>query len=125
MEVAGHFGISAVHDISFGGIFAALWEMAERAGTGLLADLKKIPIRQESVEICEFYEVNPYQLTSAGALLIAADDGDGLCKALWEVGINAQVIGSLRAGNDRIIVNEDEERFLDMPQADEIHKILG
>ena len=36
-----HFGTAAVHDLSQGGIFNALWEMADRAGVGLEVDLKK------------------------------------------------------------------------------------
>ncbi len=114
----------SVHDLSNGGVFAALWEMAERAGCGLRVDLKSIPVKQETIEICEFFEVNPYLLLSGGALLLACDDGERLVETLEEAGIHATVIGSLREGNDRIIVNDDEERFLELPQADEIHKVL-
>ncbi|WP_034444944.1 AIR synthase-related protein [Butyrivibrio sp. AE2032] len=119
----GTGGIS-VHDLSSGGVYAALWEMAERAGCGLRVDLKSIPVKQETIEICEFFEVNPYQLISGGSLLIACDDGEKLVESLEEAGIHAAVIGSLKEGNDRIIVNDDEERFLELPQADEIHKVL-
>ena len=99
--------------------------MSGRAGCGLKVDLKAIPIRQETVEICEFFEVNPYQLLSGGALLFTTDDGEKLVDALMEEGIPAAVVGFLQEGNDKIIVNNDETRFLDMPQADEIHKVLG
>ncbi len=33
-----------------------MWELAQRAGVGLEIDLKKIPLKQETVEICEFLE---------------------------------------------------------------------
>lgn len=52
--------------ISEGGIFGALWEMADGAGIGLDVALKRIPIQQETVEICEFFGVNPYQMLSTG-----------------------------------------------------------
>ena len=58
--VAVTSGVSAMHDVTEGGIFGALWEMAEASGVGLEIDLKKIPIRQETVEVCEFFGVNPY-----------------------------------------------------------------
>ena len=122
--VAIKSGAIAVHDLSEGGFFAGLWEMAERAGTGLKVDLKCIPVRQETIEICEFYEINPYRLLSGGALLIAAKDGDGMVNALNEAGIPAAVIGTLESGNNRIIVNADESRFLERPQPDEIHKVV-
>ena len=42
--------VFAMHDVTEGGIFGALWEMAEASGVGLEIDVKKIPIRQETVE---------------------------------------------------------------------------
>ena len=122
--VAIKSGVSAIHDLSNGGVFAGLWEMGERAGCGLKVDLKSIPLRQETVEICEFYEINPYQLLSGG-LLFATDDGEKLVENLKMAGIPAALIGFLQEGNRKDIINEDESRFLEMPQADEIHKILG
>ena len=124
-EIAIKSGVSSIHDVSGGGIFAALWEMAQKAGCGLDADLKAIPIRQETIEICEFFELNPYLLLSGGALLYTTDDGERPVSDLQDAGIAAAVIGSLQAGNDRILRNGDESRFLDRPAADEIHKILG
>ena len=123
--VAIKSGVSAIHDLSNGGVFACLWEMGERAGCGLKVNLKSIPIRQETVEICEFFEINPYQLLSGGAILFATDDGEKLVNELGNAGVPATIVGFLQEGKDKIITNEDESRFLEMPQADEIHKILG
>jgi len=122
--VAIKSGVRAMHDISYGGVFAALWEIAEGAKTGLEADLKKILIRQETIEIAEFFEVNPYQLITGG-LLIVARDGVGLVNEYARAGIEAKIIGKLLSGNDRILINDDEKRFLELPQTDEIHKVLG
>lgn len=113
-----------IHDISSGGIFAALWELGQMTGLGMEVDLKAIPIRQETVEITDVFDLNPYLLASGGSLLIAAFDGGKMVKALEEEGIPAAVIGKLVKGNDRIIRNEDETRFLDLPQSDEILKVL-
>ncbi len=124
IEVALRAGISGAHDLSNGGVFAGLWEMAQKAGCGLKVDLKKIPMRQETIEICEFFEINPYQLLSGGALLLSTDNGEKLVSELLENGIPAAIVGTLESSNDKIIVNLDETRFLELPQADEIHKIL-
>ena len=35
-------GVSAMHDISEGGVFSALWQLAESSGVGLEIDMKKI-----------------------------------------------------------------------------------
>ena len=116
-------GAAAMHDVSTGGIFTALFEMAEAAGVGLTADIKKIPIKQETVEICNFFDLNPYEIASAGSLLIAAKDGKALVKAFSEEKINAAVIGKFTDSNDRIIINGDNVRFLEPFRNDEIYKM--
>ncbi len=116
--------VSAMHDISEGGVFAALWELAEGADVGLTIDLKKIPIKQESVEICEFFHINPYELMSGGSLIMIVDNGYDLVRQLEEEQIPAVVVGKITDSNDRIILNDDERRFLDRPKADEIYKVL-
>lgn len=115
--------VSAMHDVSGGGIFAALWELAESAGVGLAIDLKKIPIRQETIEVCEFFGVNPYELLSGGCLLMTADDGESLVQALEAVHIPATVVGKVTDSHDRVVINEEERRFLERPGTDEITKI--
>lgn len=123
-KIAMKHGISAMHDITEGGIFGALWEMGSGSGCGMECDLKKIPIRQETVEICEFFDINPYMAMSSGSMLIAARDGEGLAEKLRAAGIPASVIGCMKTGNDRIIRNGSEIRYLDKPQTDELYKVI-
>lgn len=122
--VAVQSGVSAMHDVTEGGIFGALWEMAEASGVGLEIDLKKIPIRQETVEVCEFFGINPYQLISSGCMLMAAADGNALARALEQAGIPAAVIGKAADGNDRVLRNGEERRFLEPPKTDELYSAL-
>lgn len=123
--VAARSGVSAMHDITEGGIFGALWEMAEASGVGLEIDLKKIPVRQETIEICEFFGINPYELISSGSMLMAAADGNLLVNELKKAGIPATIIGKATAGNDRVLLNEDERRFLEPPKTDELYKVVS
>ena len=122
--VAVSSGVSAMHDVTEGGIFGALWEMAEASGVGLDIDVKKIPIRQETVEICEFFDLNPYRLISSGCMLMATEDGNKLVRELTKAGINAVVIGKATEGKDRCIRKDEEEHsFLERPKTDELYKI--
>lgn len=122
-KIAVAHGVSAMHDITEGGIFGALWEMTSGAGLGVEVDLKKIPIRQETVEICEHFDVNPYLIMSSGSMLIAVSDGAGLVEKLEKAGIHGTVIGRTNSSNDRIIRNGEDVRYLDKPQTDELYKI--
>lgn len=115
-------GGCTMHDASEGGIFAGLWEMAEGAGVGLTIDMKKLPLRQETVEVCEYCNVNPYELRSGGSLIIASPEGTAVVEALRAEGIPATIVGRFTDSNDRLILNEDETRYMDRPQRDEIYK---
>lgn len=113
---AGKSGVSLMHDVAGGGIFGALWELGEKAGVGLQVHLKKIPIKQETVEICEFFGYNPYEMRSDGALLMVTSEGHSLVEALAKDGIFAEVIGTITDDNDKVILNEDERRYLEPPR---------
>ncbi len=113
-------GAFIMHAAQTGGIFGALWELGEKAGCGFEIDLKAIPIRQETIEICEQLEVHPYQLYGQGSLLIAAALPGPCLQALQAAGIPAAVIGTLTGGKDRNIRNLDEVRSLEKPQPDSL-----
>ncbi len=123
--VAVKSGVSAMHDVTEGGIFGALWEMAEASGVGLEIDLRKIPIRQETVEICEYFDVNPYGLISSGTMLMAAENGEALVAALLQEDIPAVLIGKATQGNDRVVMRDGERRFLEPPKTDELYSVLS
>ncbi|MDD7403291.1 MAG: AIR synthase family protein [Butyribacter sp.] len=121
--VAKRVGVSAMHDVTEGGIFGALWEIGAAADTGITADLMKIPIRQETIEVCEVFDINPYQMMSSGSLLIGCRQGNLLVEELNQAGIPAVVIGRATETNDRIVRNGEDIRFLGPAGSDEIYKI--
>lgn len=103
--------------------FAALYRLAKEADTGLVVDLKAMPVRQETIEICEYYKLNPYQLASTGNILMICDDGEALADALRKEETEAAVIGRLTDNNDKIIQNGEDIRYIDRPAPDELMKI--
>lgn len=123
-EIGVSFGVKAMKDVSEKGIFNALWELGSAAGKGLRVNLKDIPVRQELIEVCNFLNINPYEMRSAGMMLMVTDRPDELLSILEKNDIPAAVIGHFTDNNDRVIVNEDEERHLDKIKQDEIYKII-
>lgn len=113
-----------MHDISQGGILSALWDIGIKTGMGLNVDMRAIPIKQETVEICEFLSINPYELLSGGAMLIVAEDEEKVTAALDKQGINSSVIGHLDTGNDRILKFGETTGYLNRPAADAIYKFV-
>lgn len=125
IELLKESGIRAVHHVAKGGVFGALWEFAAASGVGLDIDLMRIPLKQETVEICEYFDLNPYCLESVGCLLIGAKRGNDVVDLLTRHGIPAVVIGKTTKGNDRVIRNGEEERYLEPPKSDELNKIFS
>ena len=115
-------GVCGMHVISRGGIFAGLWEMAQEAGVGLEADLRKIPVRQETIEICEVFGENPYEISSGGCLIMTAENGNALVAALERQEKPAVVIGRTTTGNDRVLYNRGHKRYLDKPRMERIYQ---
>ena len=114
---------AALHDVSRGGVFGALWELGEKMNCGFDIYLRKLPIRQETIEICEYLDLNPYQLYGQGALLIvtgSSDSGDALklCEKLREAGYPAEEIGVCTNSRARRILNGEEIRYLEKPAQD-------
>ena len=112
-------------------------ELRERFSRAFLAEIKeqadrvpacpaekKFPVRQETIEICELYRLNLYQLRSGGCFLIVTEDESRVVKELSARGIPAAVIGELTNNNDKIIQNGEDIRYIDRPAPDELEKIL-
>lgn len=113
-------GACYMHNLSNGGVLNALWELSVYGNVGLEIDFKKIPLRQEIVEVCEYMELNPYRLLSGGSLLITAPRECDVVGALESAEIPAVVIGTTTDSNDKVLLNEDEVRFLDVQGRDDL-----
>ena len=105
-----------------GGVFAGLWELAEEYGCGLEVQIKEIPLFQETIEICEVLDLNPYQMMSQGAALVVAEESSKLLLSYAEAKILAKVIGTFIPGHDRVLINEEERRFLEPFREDELYR---
>ena len=94
-------------------------------GIGFEIDMSAISLKQETVEICEFYRLNPYQLTSAGSFLIVTPDALEVIRILEQVGARAIRLGVTKPQNARVITSGEEVRYLDRPAPDELESWLA
>jgi len=117
--------ICYMHDGSSGGVYGALWQMGVWMDKGFEVQHVDIPIRQETIEICEFFNINPYLLDATGCLFVVVEDGEKLVEYLAEQETEAAVIGVVTEKKEKlIVVNELEHRCLSPVNGDEIHKVL-
>ncbi len=96
------------------GVFGALWELCEKCGCGIEADLRKITIRQETVELCNELDVNPYEMEGDGSFIAAfpIENLPFVIGSLQKERIPFSLIGQLKEGKERILVNKTEKRYL-------------
>lgn len=123
-DLAAECGVSYMHNLSNGGVLNALWELSVYGKSGMTVDFRKIPVRQEIIEMCEFYNMNPYRLLSGGSLLMTFEPECGIVSMLEKHGIPVVIIGELTDSNDKILFNEDEVRYIDVTCRDELWKLV-
>ena len=109
-------GSIALHDVSSGGVFGALWELCERENVGCRINVRDISINQVTIEICEILDISPYELMGDGALLAIVPDTEENRR----LGV---VIGVTTSTKDRIIVNNTENRFLEPNRRDSFYEV--
>ena len=124
-KIAEEAGASALYVMGEGGFLSALWKMAEASEVGLEVDFRKVLIRQETIEVCEIFDLNPYKLQAEGSVLIGIRGGEALVQRLRNEGFMAEIIGQTNSGNDRLLYSGGSARYLERPAADEIYRILN
>ncbi|MBE5853063.1 MAG: hypothetical protein E7299_09010 [Lachnospiraceae bacterium] len=119
--MSGECGVLA---LSKGGVYQGLWYIAELTGVGLEIECKKIPIKQETVEICNFFDINPYLLYADKAMLVVTDNGYRMKHKLQQLGVDAEIIGVTTKGPDKAVVNGEERRFLEKRVFDPLDELV-
>jgi hydrogenase maturation factor len=110
-----------MHDVTEGGIFGAVWEMAFASGLGAELDPGSIPVHPVTDKICGKLGLDPYRLISSGCMLIACENGKDMAELLRENGIKAEVIGKACGKGVRL----KDGTIIEPPEADEIYKLFS
>lgn len=115
--------VTAIHDPTEGGLAAALWELAEASGCGLVVERAAIPVPAVSQKICNELGLDPLATIASGALLLTttAADAPQVNAVLQEQGIPSAVIGEVVPGPPAVwFANEDGQEPLARPDRDEL-----
>jgi hydrogenase maturation factor len=122
-------GVNAMHDPTEGGVLGGIHEMADASNLGVKVFEEKIPIAEETIKICNFFKIDPLQLISSGALLIASKDGfaEKIVQRLREHNIAASIIGEfLPSAAERLIIRKGGAvEALPRPESDHLWVALA
>jgi len=116
--------VTAMHDPTEGGLYAALWELAQASDAALEIDLASIPVSPLSRRICEEFNIDPLGAIASGSLLltVAQEDAGAICQSLGAEGVPCTEIGWVRRGDIKVFKRGSADELLPYPEQDEIGK---
>ena len=103
--------------ITKGGVLTALWKICERNKWGLTYNLRSIPILQGTIEISNFFDLNPKDNTSYESYSNLSAIIEHMPDAFAE-------IGETTSAKKRVRIDGEVEAFLTKDYKDEIDKII-
>jgi len=122
-------GVTAMHDPTEGGVACGLHELADASNVGFRVFEDRIIVNSETKAICDFFQVDPLQLISSGALLITASPkkAENIVQALSKNGVQSAIIGEIvKAQDGRILIRRDgSETQLPRPVSDHLWLALA
>jgi len=123
-----NFLLTSMHDLTEGGLFCGLAELAIASDLGLLIKKEQINILPEPLELSKVFKIDPYSTISSGSLLISINSefADALINLLRRNGINSIEIGNFTSDKGKYLILDENQKKSKMnyTEIDEITKIL-
>ncbi|MBQ2962369.1 phosphoribosylformylglycinamidine synthase subunit PurL [Methanobrevibacter sp.] len=109
LEGEEELGITAVHDVSAGGIAIALSEMALSSKIGCEVDISKIPAEEGISD-------NNLLFSESHARFIITASTDKADEIISAIDVDAAIIGEVKG--DSLVINKENENIVDLAVAD-------
>lgn len=115
-EHSSFFGVTAMIGAEKGGILAALYRFGNREEAGFRIYSERLLFDQETVEISEYFDLDPMKLSSEGVYVMAVVRAEDFVESLRAAGLPAVLAGEVTKEKKRVIVFDGEERFIESPK---------
>ena len=123
-----NFLLTSMHDLTEGGLFCGLAELAIASDLGLLIKKEQINILPEPLELSKVFKLDPYSTISSGSLLISINSefANSLINLLRRNGIKSVEIGNFTSDKGKYLILDENQKKSKMnyTEIDEITKIL-
>lgn len=113
--------VTAMHDVTEGGVLGAIYELATAAGCGALIEANLLPVGDVQKTICHHFHIDPLFSIGAGSMIITTrpDRYQLVLQRLQAQGIKATVAGVITEKEKGIIIRQDDKQTtLQHPGAD-------
>ena len=101
------------------GVFGALWHMTAASHIGMHLDVGLVPLRQESIELFNMFDLNPYRAKSSGCMILTSPCGARTVEIIKRVTENKEpcvIAGYTLKGKEKLLINRDEIQYLTRPE---------
>lgn len=99
--------ITAMHDVTEGGVLGAIYEMAVASGHGVLVYDEQLPISYPQKEVCSVFSLDPRYCIGAGSMVISCKKGSetAVIKTLSKEDISCIMVGKFTEPGSRKQLN--------------------
>lgn len=89
--------VTAMHDVTEGGVLGAIYELAIASGNGAIVNLETLPIGHAQKEIGRLFDFDPMHAIGAGSMIISVEKGreQGVINRLKQEQIACTKVGEL------------------------------
>jgi hydrogenase maturation factor len=110
-------GVHAMHDPTEGGVFNGILEMVTASNLGLKIFEENIIVKPETTQICHHFKIDPLQLISSGALLIAVEpkSAQKIINTLKQQNIYAAIIGEFNNNTNEYLLETKNRHVKTLP----------
>ncbi|MHC8948852.1 AIR synthase-related protein [Sphingobacterium hungaricum] len=94
-----HTDVTAMHDVTEGGVLGAIYELATASGNGATIHSEKLPIAAVQASVCDVFSLDPRHCVGAGSMIITCNAGSApaVIERLAQKNIACTDVGQLTA----------------------------
>lgn len=122
--IGAELGVNAMHDVTEGGLYGALYELTDAAEVGFEIYEEQLPVHSSTTAIAQALEINPYHLIGSGMMILTTPRGDELINSLRGEEIKSTKIGKVTK-KDKIIHTKGQIKKLESIPEDELWRVLA
>ncbi|RAK06617.1 hydrogenase maturation factor [Halanaerobium saccharolyticum] len=122
-RIARQNGVKAMHDVTEGGVYGAIAEMAAASELGFIIEKDNFKLKSEVKELCSKLDLDPAALISSGAMLMAAPPEIDLKSVFAKTEIEIIRVGRLIEAGIHL-EEKGEKREFEVPEKDELWKFI-
>lgn len=110
LALAKH-NVTAMHDVTRGGVLETLLEIAYLSGVGIEIDARRFPVRSIVSRFAQAFQFDPMRMISSGTLAVTVQEKriDEASNTLRKLGISFAFVGQVIKGRGVHILQEDGE----------------